>query len=183
MKKLFLFPFLIALFAIVAMKKKEQPAVATEKVSIEWLTFEEAVARCKKNPKKILIDVYTDWCGWCKKMDKDTYEHPMIASYINKHYYAVKFNAEQREPVVFDNHTFKFISQGRGGYHELAASLLQGQMSYPSTVFLDEQLRLIQPLPGYYNAKDFDPILKYFIEGMPKNMSWEEYRKTYRSSF
>ncbi|MCS6832099.1 MAG: DUF255 domain-containing protein [Flammeovirgaceae bacterium] len=184
MKKQFLLPLLIVLVAIVAMRKTTQPiALKNKKEVIEWLTFEEAVERCKKNPKKILIDVYTDWCGWCKKMDKDTYEHPTIATYINKHYYAVKFNAEQKEPVVFDNYTFKFIPQGRGGYHELAASLLQGQMSYPSTVFLDENLRLIQPLPGYYNAKDFDPILKYFIEGMPKNMSWEEYRKIYRSPF
>ena len=63
---------------------------ADEKPKIKWLTFEQAVELSQKEPRKILIDIYTDWCGWCKKMDAATYMHPKIVEYINTHYYAVK---------------------------------------------------------------------------------------------
>lgn len=146
---------------------------------INWLTFEEVVELNKKKPKKILVDIYTDWCGWCKLMDKDTYKKPVIVKIINEKYYAVKFNAEQREPIEFDGHTFRFIPSGRSGVHELAVGLTQNKLSYPSTVFMDEQMRIIQPIAGYMKPKVLHPILKFFGEDHFKNTSWEEYQKIY----
>ena len=92
-----------------------------ENEKVNWLTFEEAIALHEKEPKKLLIDLYTDWCGWCKVMDRNTYSQADIASYINENFYPVKFNAEQKEPVEFRGHTFEFVAQGRRGVHELAA--------------------------------------------------------------
>lgn len=149
---------------------------------VEWLSFEEAVDRSKDNPKKLLIDIYTDWCGWCKKMDRDTYANEHVAAYINENFYAVKFNAEQPGPIDFDGHTFKFVNQGRRGVHELAAALTNNKLSYPTTVFMDEQLRIIQPIPGYMNAKSLDPILKYIGGDKYKNTKWEDFQKNYQSS-
>jgi len=145
---------------------------------INWVTFEQAVELNKTKPKKLLIDLYTDWCGWCKKMDKDTYAHPDIINVINEKYYAVKFNAEQREPVTFDGHTFKFVASGSRGVHELAAALANNKMSYPTTVFMDEEIRIIQPLPGYLNAADMLPILTYIGEDHFKTTAWADYQKT-----
>ncbi|HTB31563.1 MAG TPA: DUF255 domain-containing protein, partial [Bacteroidia bacterium] len=45
---------------------------------IHWVNFDEAVKLNEKHPRKILIDVYTQWCGWCKKMDASTYTDPDI---------------------------------------------------------------------------------------------------------
>lgn len=149
---------------------------------VEWISFEEAVARSEKKPKKILIDIYTDWCGWCKKMDRDAYSNEKIAKYINDNYYAVKFNAEQTESIEFDGHTFKFIAQGNRGVHELAAALTNNKLSYPTTVFMDEDLRIIQPIPGYMNAQSLDPILKYIGENSFKDTKWEDFQKDYKSS-
>ena len=73
---------------------------------INWMTFEEAVKLNETAPKKIFIDVYTDWCGWCTKMDQTTFVDPMIVEYMNENFYAVKFNAEQKEPVEFMGYTF-----------------------------------------------------------------------------
>ncbi len=149
---------------------------------VEWISFEEAVERNKTEPKKMLIDLYTDWCGWCKKMDRDAYANEKIASYINENFYAVKFNAEQREEVEFSGHTFKFMAQGTRGVHELAAALTNNKLSYPTTVFMDEQMRIIQPVPGYMNAESIDPILHYFGDNKFKNTEWPEFQKNFKSS-
>jgi thioredoxin-related protein len=137
---------------------------------VNWMTIEEAYAESKTEAKPILVDVYTDWCGWCKRMDKDTYSKEDIANYINSNFLPVKFNAEQKDSINILNHTFKFVDQGRRGYHELAAALLNGKMSYPATVFLNEKFEMITVVPGYQNQEQFDVILNY-IEG-------EHYMKT-----
>ena len=131
---------------------------------IKWMTIEEAFAATQKKPKKIFIDVYTDWCGWCKKMDRDTFEKTEVANYMNEHFYAVKFNAEQTDDVVLGDQTFKFIAQGRRGYHQLAAALMNGKMSYPTVVVLNEKFQLLQPIPGYRGPDEMKKVLAFFAE-------------------
>lgn len=151
---------------------------------IEWLTVEQAFALNQQSPRKILIDVYTDWCGWCKVMDRETYTDPKVVEYINKHYYPVKFNAEQRDEVTLGGQKFKFVPQGNGGVHEFAASLLNNKLSYPSTVFLDEKLQMIQPLPGYLKAKEFHEIITFFGGDFYKTVGFEKYKsETYPQEF
>ena len=79
---------------------------------IEWLSWEEAAKRSSTNPKKFLVDVYTEWCGWCRKMDANTFAHPEIARYINDNFYAIKFNAGDRDDIVWKGKTYKFVSNG-----------------------------------------------------------------------
>ena len=149
---------------------------------VEWLTFEEAIALHKENPKKLIIDLYTDWCGWCKVMEKQTYNNEKISAYINENFYPVKFNAEQREAVEFDGHTFKFIPSGRRGYHELAAALTQNKLSYPTTVFMDEELRIIQPIAGFLKPQQMEPILTFIGGDHYKTTPWNKYQEDYESS-
>ncbi|WP_229802037.1 thioredoxin family protein [Pontibacter akesuensis] len=153
-----------------------KPQVATaDKAAekIQWLTMEQAAERIKTEPRKVFIDVYTDWCGWCKKMDKDTFTDPKVAALINKHFYAVKLDAEGKEPITLNGYTYTFKPEYKS--HELAVALLQGQMSYPTTVYLDEQFNMITPVPGYLDAKNFAQVLSYFGENHYKTQSWKEY--------
>ncbi|MBP1668735.1 MAG: thioredoxin-related protein [Bacteroidetes bacterium] len=148
---------------------------------VKWYTIEEAMAMTKKEPRKIVIDVYTTWCKWCKVMDTATFQNPVVAGYLNKKFYPVKFNAEQHEDVVFEGKTYKFVAGGGRGYHELAAALLNGNMGYPSIVFLDEKGQMIQPMQGYIKAKQFDQIIKYVGEDLFKTQKWEDFLATYVS--
>lgn len=150
---------------------------------IKWYSFEEAVARSKEEPRKLLIDIYTDWCGWCKKMDAEAYSNKHLIEYINKNFYAVKFNAEQKEAIDFNDHTFKYVANGRRGVHELAMALTNNKLSYPTTVFMDEEFRIIQPIAGYMKASDLHPILQYFGESAYTDTTWEEFQKDYKRPF
>jgi len=136
---------------------------------INWISMEEAAERSATAPKKILVDVYTDWCGWCKRMDKDAYEKASVTNYINENFYAVKFDAEQKEDVVLGDRTFKFVANGRRGYHELAATMLNGRLSYPHTVFFDETLQKIAAIPGYRPEKELFAMLNYFNQNVYKS--------------
>ena len=152
---------------------------------ITWISMEEALASHQKEPRYWIIDVYTDWCGWCKRMDATTFRDPHIIEEINKHYYAVKLDAEQKEDITLGDHTYKFVpSENSGrGYHELAAELLQGKMSYPTTVYLDKEVHVIQPLSGFQTAQDLHPILLFFGTGSYTSTPWEEFRTNYSSPF
>lgn len=149
--------------------------IPTEKVN--WLTWEEAVVLNKKNPKKIFIDVYTDWCGWCKKMDASTFQDPKVVDYLKENFYAVKFDAEQKKSIDFNGTTFKFVPQKRRGVHMLAAALLDGKMSYPSVVYLNEKFERIAASPGFKDADGIFKELTFAAEEHYKKSSWEEYSK------
>lgn len=144
---------------------------------INWLTWEEAQAKNKVEPRKFIVDVYTQWCGWCKKMDKATFQNADIASYINKNYYAIKFDAETKTDIQVKEKIYKYIRQGTSGYHQLAAEITFGKLSYPTIVFLDEHLNVIQPIPGYKDAISLEKILKYFAENYYKTTPWKKYEE------
>lgn len=167
---------LITLFSISIL------AQDTEKEKLKWYTFEEVTELVKSEPRPVLVDVYTDWCGWCKKMDKATYENPEIVEYLNKNFYSVKFDAETKDTVIF--HGREFYNQRanqRRGSHDLAIALLQGKMSYPTTVFLNGELQLLTAAPGYMEPKKIEPILHYIQKEAYKTQKWEEFQKNFVS--
>lgn len=145
--------------------------------AIEWISWEEAMERMAVEPKKIFVDLYTDWCGWCKRMDATTFVDSDVAEIMNAHFYAVKLNAEQREDIVYDSHTFKYRSDyGRRGVHELAYSLLDGKMSYPSFVYLDENRHRISISPGYKGADTMEVELRFIGEDHFKTTTYQDFQ-------
>jgi len=169
-----IWPFALALMTIFMMG-------STTKKEVGWMSFEQAMAKSKVEKRKIFIDVYTDWCGWCKRMDANTFSEDRVSAYLSEKFYPVKFNAEQKESVEFNNYTFKYIPRGRGGYNEMAAALLNGQLSYPSVVFLNENFEIIQVLPGYRKADEFLKIAHFIGDDQYLTSKWEDFSKSYDS--
>lgn len=170
----FMFRILPVLFLII-LSGSFVPASA----QVIWLTWEEAQTRHQKEPRKFIVDVYTQWCSWCKKMDKSTFDQPDISKYINRNYYAVKFDAETKTEIYFKDRVYKYIRSGTSGYHELAADLTFGKLSFPTIVFLDEKLDVIQPIPGFKDPYALDKIMKYFAEDYYKTTPWKKYELMY----
>lgn len=169
--KLFVLLFLISALGVDAQTPQK----------VKWYTIQEAEALSKQNPRKIMVDVYTDWCGWCKKMDAETFSHPVIVEFINNNYYAVKLDAESTSDITFNGTTYKFVAQNGKGYHELAAGLLNGRLSFPSIAYLNEKLELLGAVPGYRGPVDMEPLLNYIAEDKFLTQSLEEYQQTFKS--
>ncbi len=122
---------------------------------IQWMKFEEAIAENAKNPKMILVDVYTDWCGWCKKMDKETFTDPKVIEYINSKFYAVKMNAEDTK------RTFEFMGKT---YNEAQMAAAMRVNSYPNFVIIEPKLQNIAQMPGYRQPTEFLDGLNELLE-------------------
>jgi len=122
---------------------------------IKWYSFEEVVKLTEENPKMILIDVYTDWCGWCKKMDKETFTDKAVVDYVNANFYAVKLNAEEK------NKKFSFRGQE---YSEETMARTMRVSSYPNFVIMDATMENITQLPGYREADDFVAALNKLMD-------------------
>ncbi|WP_229201241.1 thioredoxin family protein [Arcticibacterium luteifluviistationis] len=150
--------------------KKEKEA------GINWMSIEEAYAAAQKNPKKVIIDVYTDWCGWCKVMDKKTFTNPEVVKYVNENFYAVKLDAESKQDITLGTTTYKYNAQNRA--NDIAVALLQGKMSFPSMVYLDEEFNMIQPIPGYMEARAFHEVITFIGGDYHKSEAFDTYKAT-----
>ncbi|GAB4384217.1 MAG: thioredoxin fold domain-containing protein [Salibacteraceae bacterium] len=162
--KSFVFTLFIALSVTVAAQDE-----------IKWMTWDEALQAQSQEQKVIFVDVYTNWCGWCKKMDATTFKNPEVVEYMNKHYYAVKFNAESKDTFYLGEQVF--VNEGGSGRrspHQLAVALLDGKMSYPSYAFIGQPWNK-SVAPGYMGARDFMCVLRYFVEGAPNGQTYEEF--------
>ena len=145
---------------------------------INWMSLKDVAEAQKTNPKNVLIDVYTNWCGPCKLMDKNTFSNPDIIRIINKNYYAVKFNAEGNETVKFMNKVFtnpNFDStktQRRNSSHQFTQFL--GVNAYPSTLFFDSEMNYLTPVRGYLNPKQIEIYLLLFKDDTYKDVKSQD---------
>jgi len=169
---------LSAILLLIPLLSEAQKATEDQKTatSIKWMSIEEAAKLNKKHPKKFLIDLYTDWCSWCKKMDAETFTDPRVVEYINTYYYAVKLNAEQKEPIEFKGQQFVNANPDKPkSTHQLALALLKNERLYPSYVILDQNSEWMYKMKGYKTPEDMLPILKYYGEDFYLRMNWTEF--------
>lgn len=172
---------------LVLVSFKPETKVVSEADKINWLTLEEAIALQKKEPRKIIMDVYTSWCGPCKMLDKYTFSNSDVISYINKNYYAVKFNAEGNSEVTYNDKTFKNPdydpekAKRRNSSHELSRYL--GVRAYPTIVYFDEEGKYITGVSSYLKPQQLELYLKMFKNDEHKEMTTQEKFNEYYKAF
>ena len=138
-------------------------AVAVQAQEIKWMTLDEALEAQQKNPKPIFMDVYTDWCGPCKMLDKNTFHDKDVVDYISKNFYAVKFNAEGNESVTYkgkkySNPNYVANRRGRNSVHEFTYFLKV--RAYPSMMIFDSKGNVKEPIIGYHKPDELLAALK-----------------------
>lgn len=150
---------------------------------VKWLTFEEAFELNKKQPKPFIIDVYTDWCGWCKHMLKTTYSTPDIANYINNWFYPVKFNAETKDTIEYLGTKYFNAGTTAKSTHQLTIKLLGKQLMYPSTIFTNYNTNFTLNSQGYLDSKKIEPLLIYTLENIYKTCAYEDFSANFEKTF
>jgi thioredoxin-related protein len=163
--------FIFLMFGAIALSS----STPTQKATIKWITITELNTLYKANPKPVLIDIYTEWCGWCKEMDRKTYTNQKLIKYVNDKYYAVKFDAESKEDLTFNNKVYKYNKQYKT--HDLALYLMSMQASYPTTIFMAGIDTQPAPIPGFMKPKEIEGPLKYFGEKADKVETYVVFNK------
>ncbi|WP_296143625.1 thioredoxin fold domain-containing protein [uncultured Flavobacterium sp.] len=126
-------------------------------------TFEEAEKLSKTSPKPFVIFLHTDWCNYCKMMENTTFKEQKIIAELNKNFYFISFNAEDKKAINFNNHAFKFLPKGNNsGIHELALSLGEknGNLVYPTIAILDSDYSILTQIQSFTNSKILLEILQ-----------------------
>lgn len=174
-------------FSVLLLTATSLIGIAQDKVNkIHWMSVEEAVAATQKEPRKIMIDVYTQWCGPCKMMAAQTFTHPDVVNYMNEKYYCVKFDAESGDSVRFDGKTFKNPefkkgATGRNSVHEL--TMYWGVSAYPTLLFFDETAKAIAPITGFQSVENFEIFAKVFAQNDYKTIQTQEDWANYQKNF
>lgn len=161
--------------------KNGEKEKSTKKENIDWISINEVQAKLQKETRPILIDLYTNWCYWCKVMNKKTYSNSNVIEYINKHYYAVRLNAETKDSVVWNGAVFKYSVENK--VNEFSIYITQGQLAFPNTVIFTDLRKAPASIPGFIEPKEIEVILKYFGEGSYKNKNFNEYSSNFKTTW
>jgi len=150
---------------------------------VKWMSFKEAQEANKKQSRPFLIDIYTDWCGWCKHMIKTTYSDPGLANYINTYFYPVQFDAETKDTIEYNGEKYWNTGTEKKSPHQLAIKMLNGQLSYPSTIFVNNNFQFNLLSQGYLEVRKIEPLLIYTVENVFRTTQYEEFKQNFERTF
>ena len=170
MKKVWIILIASAAFLVItSMSLIDQPA---PEGTVRWITFEDAVKKSKTEKRPVFIDVYTDWCGWCKKMDKEVFTHPDVAEVLTSRFTLAKVNGESKESITYKGQKTDGVGIARGF----------GVRGYPSIIFLDSKGDMLTMIPGFMDAEKFLPVVLFIGNKEYEKMEWEAYLAGYTAS-
>ncbi len=153
----------------------------THREKINWMDMNELTAQLETQSKPVLIDLYTNWCYWCKVMDKKTYTNTKVIEYIRDHFYPVKLNAESRDIITWKEKQYNYNDNYK--INDFAFYATSGQPGFPTTIIIPDEHAEPISIPGFLEPKEIEPILKYFGEGKYKTQSYTVFKSTFKSTW
>lgn len=173
---------LIPIFALVLMLSTSCKAQEIEKQTVKWTPITEAAkTNIEENEQLFFVDFSTAWCGWCKKMDRETFSDPVVAAILNQYYIPIHFNAEGDDVFDWQGTTYGpgKVVNGRPGTHAFTRATLGSRIGYPSFAIFSPDMRLIQMFEGYRTAGEFSMILWYICSMDYTRYTWEQYQQIF----
>ena len=144
------------------------PLQAGAPTTVRWRDWDSGLKEARDRKLPVLVDVYTDWCGWCKRMERDVYSQPEVRDYLARRFVTVKLNAEANDAAHYLDQDFTARS--------LASHF--GITGYPTTIFLRPTGDHLINAPGYIPADRFLPVLRYIGDGyMDRGVTWEQFKE------
>ncbi|MEQ8415442.1 MAG: thioredoxin domain-containing protein [Imperialibacter sp.] len=134
----------VAILAIVA-----TAATPAEPTATEWTSIDQLAEKLKKEPRPVIVEMYANWCGWCKKMDKTTFTDPEVVSLLNESVYVVKINGETTDK-------FTFLGKETSGREMVKALGIQG---YPTFILVDNDQDRLEIVSGYKTSPQLKRII------------------------
>ncbi len=131
----------------------------------DYYTMAKAQKLAESNDKKIIVDVYTDWCTYCKKLENEVYPDDRIGQVVNEYFYVVRVNAESDEEIVYNGRKIKMSD----------FAILLGVSTYPSTVFIDKKGTTIGQQSGYMEVDVFEKLLAFVGSSAYRTMQFDEF--------
>lgn len=153
-------------------KSDDKPAADAKGEKVEWLSFDAATERAAKEDKHVIVDIFTTWCGWCKVMERQTYNHPEVAAYLRENFFLAKVNGEASGKVHW---------QGKEMTERQLAKAL-GVTGYPATYFLKPNADLLGGVSGYIQQPDFMIYARYVNTRWYEKGNIQSYADSLRSS-
>jgi thioredoxin-related protein len=179
--------FLCSLLPAGCARKPADPAGTNEGADrgagagrIEWMSLEQAAGSLEKEKRPVLIDLYTDWCGWCRQMDRKTYSNRQVEQYIREKFYPVRMDAESRSAVSWNGRSYSFDPGSRT--NSFAVYLTHGRLEFPTTIIIPPGEEP-QAIPGYMEPRELELLVKYFGEGNNRKISFGDYQKSFKGSW
>lgn len=161
MKNLFILFFALSIISLTAQDKK----------LIQWKNLSEGDSLQVHGDNRLLfVDIFTDWCGPCKFLDKYTFHNQEVASYINENFIPVKFNAESKESITFKGNTFDYITNGQAGIQSWAYYALGGNLRYPSMALINERGETVSVISGFMQPEEFLNTIKNVKSQLDQNL-------------
>ena len=154
-------------------------ALMGQTTQVQWMTWDQAMNQSKVEKKKVLVEIYTVWCSFCKKLDAVTLKEPDIAEYINENFYPVRLDAQCKTPIEILGKSYKY----KDGYNDLARELTFGRLAFPTLVFMDENFRVIQPIPGMRSADELEMIMHFYAKDYYKDTPWDNFVIMFQNRF
>lgn len=152
--------------------------------AVQWVNFEAGLKMASASGKHIMVDVYTDWCGYCKKLDAETYAEEGVRRILAESYVSVKLKGDSSRKLKVIGQALddggktllQFVPSDTGGTSEVALSRMALRVrGFPTIAFLAPDGRLITKWDGYINAERFTQMINFIKDDLYEVMTFNDY--------